>query len=722
MAEIFGIISSTLTIGDVVCKLRECRKRMKAAPALWEKYCDKLERLAHAQSVLLDIQSCQDHVINEAKSRELASLAAEEIEIIKKQAGNILGAYDKLVSSERKRIWDWFRVKRGTLKFVVTEQHLEGLIDSAQKAKMSLQSAICLMQLEALNSGQMQTQHAFQIIHDSMREHAEALKRINRDNKLSRMAFAFSDEKGKPVKCPKGKRKDPNDPNSKSKHSSRRSTKTKASSKSQQSQTKKSSRAQDAFQVKEQNCDPSKGHELVLRNNEVLVMATDADEFNSAASGNRTEGQITRLNRFERVLESISDDEWGQGMGSHLHELQPSLTSTSSLTLASTSSSLDDLDADVNNNVTPIRMDAEKLNHAFVGRATNLFECVNGQKESMLFCVSYICITETSQTFTMQEPCRRGCDHVTLQIMNTRSIKKKLPYLMTFESISCEVFSGERDEIQPAPDITLQSFHRCQDRKPCSHTLVEGGLPENDAQTPQTVVCVCSDNLEAWLDDFGWESHTPTERTADDVPDGPAQDGDESALVLLQDIMRKDHDNDFHIPDQIPFGVLVGFLKLIERLDLEGEYLEQCHVWTNAILSEVSNSFDTDAIAWAWVLWKLQIAPEFKRLSSMIQRCFMNGQSGGNTDFEGVSFADAAGWIRSMMDLGDFVVGTVPPASKMPFFLAGLASFVPVVGVLLHEVRISACLSSKVYEDLNGMIRRLEEEEDWGIDLLHHEF
>ncbi|KAH6951335.1 hypothetical protein DER45DRAFT_382209 [Fusarium avenaceum] len=672
---------------------------------------------------------------------------------------------------------------------------------------MSLQSAICLMQLEALNSGQMQTQHAFQIIHDSMREHAEALKRINRDNKLSRMAFAFSDEKGKPVKCPKGKRKDPNDPNSKSKHSLRRSTKTKASSKSQQSQTKKSSRAQDAFQVKEQNCDPSKGHELVLRNNEVLVMATDADEFNSAASGNRTEGQITRLNRFERVLESISDDEWGQGMGSHLHELQPSLTSTSSLTLASTSSSLDDLDADVNNNnVTPIRMDAEKLNHAFVGRVTNLFECVNGQQESMLFCVSYICITETSQTFTMQEPCRRGCDHVTLQIMNTRSIKKKLPYLMTFESISCEVFSGERHEIQPAPDITLQSFNRCQGKKLCYHTLVEGGLPENDAQTLQTVVCVCSDNLEAWLDDFGWESHTPTERTADDVLNGPAQDGDERALVLLQDIRRSDHVDDLHIPDRIPFGVLVGFLKLIERLHLEGDYLEQCHVWTNAILSEVSNSFDTDAIAWAWVLWKLQIAPEFKILSSVIQqqakhrigqgtnrygvrisqhitsiidrkrisvlsqikdfvqntietcrnnyllaekeephdwntpqrildssltvgyltleydRCFMNGQSGGNTDFEGVSFADAAGWIRSMMDLGDFIVGTVPPASKMPVFLAGLASFVPVVGVLLYEVRISACLSSKVYEDLDGMIRRLEEEEDWGIDLLRHEF
>jgi hypothetical protein len=320
-------------------------------------------------------------------------------------------------------------------------------------------------------------------------------------------------------------------------------------------------------------------------------MATDADRFNSPASGSCTEAQIIRLNQFEKVLESISDDKWGQGMGSHLHELQPSLT------LASTSSSLNDLDADVNNDITPIRMDAEKGNHAFVGRETNLGECINVQKASMLFCVSYICITETGQTFTMQEPCRRGCEHVTLQIMNTRSIKKKLPYLMTFESVSCEVFSGERHEIQAARDITFQSFHRCQDRKLCSHYLVEGDLPEKDVRTPQTVVCVCSDNLEAWLNDCGWESRIRTEKATDDVPDGPAQDGDERALVLLQDIMRKDLADGFHIPDRIPFGVLVGFLKLIERLHLEGAYLEQCHVWTNAILSEVSNSFVRDAMA-----------------------------------------------------------------------------------------------------------------------------
>lgn len=47
MAEFLGVISSTVTILDVVCKVRKCRERMKDAPALWEEYCNKLESLGH---------------------------------------------------------------------------------------------------------------------------------------------------------------------------------------------------------------------------------------------------------------------------------------------------------------------------------------------------------------------------------------------------------------------------------------------------------------------------------------------------------------------------------------------------------------------------------------------------------------------------------------------------------------------------------------------------
>lgn len=46
MAEALGIISSAITVCDLVCKLRKCYKKINAAPAVWKEYCDKLESLS----------------------------------------------------------------------------------------------------------------------------------------------------------------------------------------------------------------------------------------------------------------------------------------------------------------------------------------------------------------------------------------------------------------------------------------------------------------------------------------------------------------------------------------------------------------------------------------------------------------------------------------------------------------------------------------------------
>lgn len=105
------------------------------------------------QRVLVDMISSETPAFNGIKSKELATLAAKEIQIIEKQVNHILGVHDKLVKSSRNRIWDWLRVKRSSIKFVIAEEHLQGLIGSAEKAKMSLQSAICLCGLETVNVG-----------------------------------------------------------------------------------------------------------------------------------------------------------------------------------------------------------------------------------------------------------------------------------------------------------------------------------------------------------------------------------------------------------------------------------------------------------------------------------------------------------------------------------------------------------------------------------------
>ena len=46
MAEALGIISSTITIWDLACKLRKCCKRIQAAPDVWLEYCARL-RVSH---------------------------------------------------------------------------------------------------------------------------------------------------------------------------------------------------------------------------------------------------------------------------------------------------------------------------------------------------------------------------------------------------------------------------------------------------------------------------------------------------------------------------------------------------------------------------------------------------------------------------------------------------------------------------------------------------
>ena len=59
---------------------------------------------------------------------------------------------------------------------------------------------------------------------------------------------------------------------------------------------------------------------------------------------------------------------------------------------------------------------------------------------------------------------------------------------------------------------------------------------------------------------------------------------------------------------------------MVERLELDGVHLEQCHIWTDAMISEVQSSFDEKTIAWGWVCWKLRRGAEFKTLTVMIQK------------------------------------------------------------------------------------------------------
>ncbi|KAF5549063.1 transporter hol1 [Fusarium mexicanum] len=130
----------------------------------------------------------------------------------------------------------------------------------------------------------------------------------------------------------------------------------------------------------------------------------------------------------------------------------------------------------------------------------------------------------------------------------------------------------------------------------------------------------------------------------------------------------------------------------------------------------LTHSFQQSLPPWIQALQIMSSAVTVGYLTLETQRHLPDAQEGGNPNFLGVSFEAAAEWIRSMMDLGDWMIRTVPPARRMPRLLADLAMFVPVLGVGLHESGISTGLSPHVHKDLTNLITRLKAE-DWGIGL-----
>jgi hypothetical protein len=89
-----------------------------------------------------------------------------------------------------------------------------------------------------------------------------------------------------------------------------------------------------------------------------------------------------------------------------------------------------------------------------------------------------------------------------------------------------------------------------------------------------------------------------------------------------------------------------------------------------------------------------------------------NRGEGNVGEFDGISFINVCRYVRSMEDLGEWMVKTVSPRRFSPI-LVGLSVFVPGLGGALHEERIIPSIYTKSLVDLITSL----EKEDWGIDL-----
>ncbi|KAJ3547984.1 hypothetical protein NM208_g1218 [Fusarium decemcellulare] len=688
MAEILGATSSIITIWDVVRRAKKLCSKAKNAPAAWKRYSEELESLAHVQTVLasmIQTSPCisRQTIQIEGKNKSLVAFVNERLEIVRKEAANILDQHSELkkkssTSEKLKLIFQKY-------KFALAEDDIRDLIQAAEHAKSSLQSALCLVHLETLGSWyggllkyrmlipantttsrQQETRKDFQVIQDNMRKQADALHTLENDKKLSQIPLPIPPPSNcqspkRPVTGVRSLTKKKLRLGSKSFLSIETLTRHQRSG----SKTPSSTRTQpglstgrtgaglektreetqylgglevpvDVYDAEDEEVDEEtddersdggdssssesemadldgtqeREYDLICRDGKILSIGIDTEEYQSAFSDDETWNATTT--RLDDVVAAMTDEEWARCIESGPEELYAFLTSAPCTAACSDVESTDE--------ESPVYMNLQKPTFAFIGETVHLRACLSDTSKSLFFCVWHISFTETCQTLAVQEPCKRSCQHVTLEIMDTFSISKTRPYTIPLESMSCDALPTAAAKTDSESSFILKSFERCQGRKRCFHTVVEAvSLPQ-----PQTG-CVLSVNIQAWLGGNAWESGTPTERAVSDAeddtfPSEPGQGDDERAFALLEAIKHASCAESSDIPDRVQFDVLVGFLKLTEKYSLGEPYLTRGKGWTGTLLPSIPKSLDRNAVAWLWVLWKLQMGPEFKKLSGMIQQ------------------------------------------------------------------------------------------------------
>ncbi|KAL2671337.1 hypothetical protein Neosp_013919 [[Neocosmospora] mangrovei] len=533
MAEALGVTSSIITIWDVVNRAKKLYGKAKNAPDAWKRYSEELESLAHVQTVLASMIQNSPWISNqmiqiEGKSQSLVAFVNERLETVRKEAANILDQYrgleEKPSTSERlKQIFQ-------TWKFALADQDIRDLIQAAEHAKSSLQSALCLVHLETLDSWQQETRQDFQVIHDNMRKQAKALQVLENSKKLSQIPLQVS---------PPSNRQGPKKPvtrtrslTEKLRFGSKSSTKTPLPTSTQPALStrragagleKKIGETQslgglevpiDGYDAEDEKVEEDevekeevekeiddepiedgdssssesemanrdgrtqeREYDVICRNGKILSIGTDTEEYRSAFSDDETLDATTT--RLDDVVEAMTDEEWTRYVESGPEELYAYLTSAPCTAACSDVEPMDE--------ESPIYMDLQKPTSAFIGETVHLRACLS---------------------------------HI----------------------------------------------------------------------------------IQAWVRDDAWESDTPTEKAASDAendafPSEPGQGDNKLAFALLEAIKRASCAESSEIPDQVPFDVLVGFLKLTEKYSLGEPYLTQGKEWTAALLPSIPKSLDKDAVA-----------------------------------------------------------------------------------------------------------------------------
>ncbi|RBQ81403.1 hypothetical protein FVER14953_11716 [Fusarium verticillioides] len=678
MAEALGTASAIITIWDLVVKAKKMHDQIKTAPGTWKLYCDGLESLAHVQIVIKDlVQSTPQMAIpiiqlHEGETKDLVSFVNDNLEIVRKQATNILDQHDLATnrSTTANKFFEWLRIIKKSYMFILDEQEIGPLREAVESAKSTLQLALQLLFTNKFFSGEQRMHDELKNIHDSMKKQAGRLKSIEKNRKLSQIPLKLncgkvSASRGKKIKAAAlrfGRLTNKTNhafealldsgtvtvtqlveaeaqlsPGTESQVFTLEKQDETAQKKGGTQDTDATDARADKSDANDEGADESddrsslskplivvrrekpqtREYDFVWRDGDIFSIRTDTDMYRAAFEARIGDYQTIPMFTLDYILENLPDAQQGQ---------DPPTEDGLEDFLALDMPSPDESDVEPINKTFSTPIDCKRPTYAFVGHGIDTYRRISDTTTSLPFCVWVVCDLQACQIFALQNPCRGACEHVRLEVMDISMLQRVFSHTMTFRSMTYGTLLNEEAANCTQAELQLECFDMCQKKNGCRHTLVEGAVSSE-------ACCVRPVTLRAWLDGDVVEEEevTSTDDGAsyeesnsvystvgkDHDRDHDDNDYDKRALDLLQAVMTG-MPNGSDVPDRIELDVLVGYIKAVDKQKLGELYLPQAWVWVDALLPNMSTSFDEDAIAWLWILWRLHMPTEFRKLSAIV--------------------------------------------------------------------------------------------------------
>lgn len=381
-------------------------------------------------------------------------------------------------------------------------------------------------------------------------------------------------------------------------------------------------------------------YDLIFENGQLLQVPKPTDSVNDRPvvsvsmnpdNADRPQNPSPIIRAIE-VIESMSDEEWDAATQLPTEEFMGFLTSAYCSTYPS--------DVEMMTDDSPITIDFQLQTSVFVAETVNLASCRDSDSESLKFCVYRVSVTNDGQTLCVIEPCstphgRPACKHVTVEVTDGPVFLSQLPYGIRLASINCrDSYGDDQDHSSGQQSTALLSFAACRRQRRCRHTVVDDAVNNRGQCALPARLRASPSAIQSIMDDSDTSRERGTSEAEDDIHEteyGQNQEpatstsglstdpspNDEGVSSLLMHVML---DNTSQIPSKVEWSVLVQFLVWVHQYgqNLGEKPIEQAKVWVSFFAPP--KSFKGDAIPWLWVLWKLQMRSEFKKLSSIIQR------------------------------------------------------------------------------------------------------